>query len=215
MITENRVALVVGATGLVGSKVVALLLANDRYSQVKVLVRKPYAVNHPKLTSIVFDFDNPDTSRVLADDVYCCLGTTMKKAGSKEAFYKVDFTYPYQIAQTALANGAKRFAIVTAMGADVKSLFYYNRVKGEIEQSLRQLGYHTLLIFRPSLLLGERNESRLGEKIGESLANVFRWITPAKYRAIEADKVATAMVTITTSTVEGTLVYESDVMQAF
>lgn len=215
MITENRVALVVGATGLVGSKVVALLLANDRYSQVKVLVRKPYAVNHPKLTSIVFDFDNPDTSRVLADDVYCCLGTTMKKAGSKEAFYKVDFTYPYQIAQTALANGAKRFAIVTAMGADVKSLFYYNRVKGEIEQSLRQLGYHTLLIFRPSLLLGERNESRLGEKIGESLAYVFRWITPAKYRAIEADKVATAMVTITTSTVEGTLVYESDVMQAF
>ncbi|MCU0339458.1 MAG: oxidoreductase, partial [Spirosomaceae bacterium] len=180
-----------------------------------VLVRKELGIQHPKLQSIVADFDRLDAADIVADDVFCCLGTTMKKAGSKEAFYKVDFTYPHEIAKKALANGAKRFAIVTAMGADSKSLFYYNRVKGDIEQSLRKLDFKTLLIFRPSLLLGERNESRLGEKIGESLAKAFRFLTPAKYQAIEADKVARAMVAITSSNVEGQVVYQSDVMQEF
>lgn len=215
MTSEKRSALVIGATGLVGAKVVAKLLSSDKYAHVKVLARKPYPSSHSKLESIVFDFDHPDSSLIQADDVFCCLGTTMKKAGSKEAFYKVDFTYPSEVAKLALANGAKRFAIITAMGADRTSMFYYNRVKGEMEESLRSMGYETLLIFRPSLLVGERSETRFGERAGEWIAKLFRFMIPVKYRAINADKVAEAMVSITSSNVKGTLVYESDLMQEF
>jgi len=215
MTSEKRSALVIGATGLVGAKVVAKLLASEKYSHVKVLTRKPFTGSHPKLESIIFDFDHPDVALVEADDIFCCLGTTMKKAGSKDAFYLVDYTYPMEVAKIALANGAKRFAIITAMGADYTSLFYYNQVKGKVEESLRKLGYETLLIFRPSLLVGARQESRFGEKAGEWLSKLFRFVIPAKYRAIEADKVAEAMVSITSSNVKGTLVYESDLMQEF
>lgn len=215
MISEKRTALVVGATGLVGGKVVTQLLASEKYNQVKVLVRQPFATTHPKLQSVLFDFEAPASALVQADDIFCCLGTTMKKAGSKEAFYRVDYTYPYEIAKMALANGAKRFAIITAMGANRKSLFYYNRVKGDIEETLKKLGYETVLIFRPSLLLGNRPESRTGEQIGEKLTQLLKPLIPAKYRAIEAEKVAKAMVSITASNVKGILVYESDVMQEF
>ena len=138
MISEKRTALVIGATGLVGGKVVTQLLASEKYSQVKVLVRQPFATTDPKLQSVLFDFEAPASALVQADDIFCCLGTTMKKAGSKEAFYRVDYTYPYEIAKMALANGAKRFAIITAMGANQKSLFYYNRIKGDIEETLKE-----------------------------------------------------------------------------
>lgn len=215
MTSEKRTALVIGATGLVGEKLVTQLLTSEKYSHVKVLVRKPLDCIHPKLTSIIFDFDNPEESLVKADDIFCCLGTTMKKAGSKEAFYRVDYIYPHEIAKIALSNGAKRFSIITAMGANRRSLFYYNRVKGEIEDTLKKLGYETLLIFHPSLLVGHRSESRFGEKIGESLSKFFKPLIPAKYQAIEVEKVAKAMVVITSSNVKGTLVYESDLMQEF
>jgi uncharacterized protein YbjT (DUF2867 family) len=215
MISEKRTALVIGASGLVGGKLVSQLLASEKYSHVKVLVRKPLDLIHSKLVSLIFDYDHPVPSLVEADDIFCCLGTTMKKAGSKEAFYKVDYTYPYEIAKIGLANGAKRFAIITAMGADSKSLFYYNRVKGDIEENLKKLGYETLLIFRPSLLVGHRSESRFGEKLGERISKFLKPLIPVKYRAIEAKKVAKAMAAITSSNVKGTLVYESDVMQEF
>ena len=215
MISEKRTALVIGGTGLVGKEVIFKLLASDKYSNIKVLTRKPLDIVHPKLATFVFDFAHPDASLIKADDIFCCLGTTMKKAGSKAAFYQVDYTYPYEIAKLGLFNGAKRFAIITAMGADSKSLFYYNRVKGDIEAALKKLGYETLLIFRPSLLLGHRNEARMGEKIGERLSVFLKPLIPAKYRAIKALQVANAMVTITASNVKGTLVYESDVMQEF
>jgi uncharacterized protein YbjT (DUF2867 family) len=215
MTSEKRTALVIGATGLVGRGVVNQLLTSEKYSHVKVLARRSFELTHPKLDSIIFNFDRPDASLVRADDIYCCLGTTMKKAGSNEAFYLVDFTYPYEIAKMALANGAKRFAIITAMGSDSKSLFYYNRVKGDIEAAIKALEYETLLVFRPSLLLGHRSESRMGEKIGEILAKLLNPLIPAKYRAIEAENVAKAMVAITSSNVKGMLVYESDLMREF
>lgn len=212
---EKRIAVVVGATGLIGSWVVEKLLKSNKYHQVRVLTRKMFLINDPHLESIIFDFDNPSPDLVWGDDIFCCLGTTMAKAGSKEAFYKVDFSYPVQIATMALANGAKRFAIVTAMGADSKSAIYYNRVKGEVEDALKDLGYQSLLIFRPSLLLGNRTEKRLGERIGEQFMKLFKPLIPGKYRAVEAEKVAAAMVLITTSSVRGTVVYESDILQEF
>jgi len=215
MISDKRTALIIGGSGLVGKEVIEELIASDKYTEIKTLTRKPLELAHPKLSSILFNFDQPDASVVCADDIFCCLGTTMKKAGSKEAFYRVDYTYPLEIAQLGYQNGTKRFAIVTAMGSDSGSMFYYNRVKGEVEASLRKIGFEALLIFRPSLLVGNRSESRLGEQIGETLSKLFRPFIPTKYRPIEARKVAKAMVTITASNVKGTLVYESDVMQEF
>ena len=210
-----KTALILGASGLIGKHLTQKLLASNHYEKVKVIVRKPLNLIHPKLEQIVMDFDNLDASKVLADDIFCCLGTTMKKAGSKDAVYRVDYTYPVEIAQLGFQNGAKRFAIVTAMGSDSKSIFYYNRVKGDVETTLKNIGFEALLIFRPSLLLGKRSESRVGEQIGEALSKLLRPLIPSKYRAIEAYKVAKAMVTITASNVKGTLVYESDVMQEF
>ncbi len=210
-----KTALVIGATGLIGKHLTIKLLSSNYYSKVKVLVRKPLDLNHPNLEQIIVDFDNLDSSKIIADDVFCCLGTTMKAAGSKEAFYKVDFTYPVTIAKAALVNGAKQYLIVTAMGADEKSMIYYNRVKGEVEKALSELHYPTLLIFRPSMLLGERNEPRLGEKIGEILMNVFSFITPDKYKAIEGEKVANAMMVLAQKGIKNKDIFESGSLQKY
>lgn len=210
-----KTALVVGATGLVGNLLTNKLLQNNNYSIVKVLVRKPIAINHPKLEQIVVDFDNLDATKIIADDVFCCLGTTMAKAGSKQAFYKVDFTYPYEVAKIALKNGAKQYAIVTAMGANQKSLFYYNRVKGDIETALTELKYPNLMIFRPSMILGDRQEHRGGESFGKVVMNLFDFITPKKYKGIEADKIANCMIQKSQENLNGKHIFESDILQDF
>jgi uncharacterized protein YbjT (DUF2867 family) len=210
-----KTALVVGATGLIGKHLTIKLLASNFYSKIKVLVRKPLDINHPNLEQIVVDFNNLDTSKIVADDVFCCLGTTMKQAGSKPAFYKVDFTYPVEIAKAALANGAKQYIIVTAMGADEKSMVYYNRVKGEVEKALSDLHYPTLLIFRPSMLLGERKEPRLGEKIGKILMNTISFLTPEKYKAIEGEKVANAMMILAQKGIKNKDIFESGTLQNY
>ncbi len=210
-----KTALVIGATGLIGKHLTIKLLKSNFYEKVKVLVRKPLDINHPNLEQIIVDFDNLDTSKIIADDVFCCLGTTMKKAGSKPAFYKVDFTYPLEVAKAALSNGAKQYLIVTAMGADEKSMIFYNRVKGEIEKALSDLHYPTLLIFRPSMLIGERDETRLGEKIGEILMNSLSFLIPEKYKAIEGEKVANAMLTLAQKGIKNKDIFESGTLQRF
>ncbi len=208
--SSQKIALVIGATGLIGDQLAHKLCQSAYYERVKVLVRKPLGWQHPRLQEILFDFDRPNGLLTQADDLFCCLGTTMKKAGSKEAFRKVDYQYPMDIARLGREQGATQFSIVTSMGADSNSMFYYNRVKGEVERDLSQLNYPTLLIFRPSLLLGKRPESRLGERIGESLMKVFNPLIPAKYKAIESDKVAEAMCVKAQQGLVGRHVFESD-----
>ncbi len=139
----------------------------------------------------------------------------MAKAGSKQAFYKVDFTYPYEVAKIALKNGAKQYAIVTAMGADQKSLFYYNRVKGDIETALTELKYPNLMIFRPSMILGERQEHRGGESFGKVVMGLFDFMTPKKYKGIEADKIANCMIQKSQANLSGKHIFESDILQDF
>lgn len=213
-----KTALVVGATGLIGSQLVDLLLKSNRYKEVRVLVRKSLANPNPKLVEILYNFAQPDATRVVGDDVFYCLGTTMKQAGSKEAFYAVDHEYPMQIARFARQNGAAQYLIVTAMGADPKSAFFYNRVKGEVERDMRAVGFTSLHIFRPSLLLGDRGERRLGEKIGETVMRFFDPImvgTLKKYRAIDSDKVARAMLACASQEQAGVFVHESGELQAW
>ena len=160
-----KVALLAGATGLIGSQVLKLLLDDPEYHEVKILTRRAIDVSHHKLRTILADVDSLKNvvGELKADTVFCCLGTTMKKAGSKEAFRKIDFTYPLEIASATHRLGAKQFLLVSALGADPSSSIFYNKVKGETEDAIGKLGFTSFHIFRPSLLLGDRNESRPGE----------------------------------------------------
>ena len=211
----TKSALLLGASGLVGSALLQELLEGAEYAKVTVFVRRELEVQHPKLVQRVVDFerlkDVAEEFRV--DDVFCCLGTTIKKAGSQDAFRKVDFTYPVECAKLAKAKGARRFLIITAMGANAGSGIFYNRVKGEVEEVLRALQLPALHIFRPSLLLGERSEVRVGESIGIKLAPVLGVLLVGplrKYRAIEGRVVAKAMYRVAQGGASGVHVYPSD-----
>ena len=140
------------------------------------------------------------------DAVVCALGTTIKVAGSQEAFRRVDYDYPLALARLGLAAGAKQFVLVSALGANAKSPVFYNRVKGELEDAVRSLGYASVAIVRPSLLLGARREFRLGEEI----AKRFGFLAPGKYRPVEARAVANALVTAVREQQPGVRVIESD-----
>jgi len=194
----KKTALLAGATGLVGSALLPLLLASERYAKVIVVGRRPVAVQHPKLVQVVTELDHLETERLrlIADDVYCCLGTTIRQAGSQAAFYKVDFLYVVQLAALTAANFAAQFLVVSALGADANSRFYYNRVKGEMEEAVGQTPFRVIHIFRPSLLLGQRATPRLGERLGAAALALVRPLLRGswrKYRPVAAATVAQAM----------------------
>jgi uncharacterized protein YbjT (DUF2867 family) len=196
--TPQKTALLAGASGLIGSHLLTLLLASDRYAKVIVVGRRPVPQVHPKLEQRVLEFDQLEQHSIslIADDVYCCLGTTMRQAGSKEAFYKVDYLYVVKLAALTAANFAAQFLVVSSMGADASSRIYYNRVKGEMEDAVRKTPFRVIHLFRPSLLLGNRADKRLGEQIGAILLGLFRPLLLGplrKYQPIEAATVARAM----------------------
>lgn len=186
-------ALVVGASGMVGRYLVNELLECGSYDKVIVLVRSLIDFAHPKFEQRLVDFSSLCEINFLVNDVYCCLGTTIRKAGSKDAFMNVDFEYPVLIGELALKAGATSFGIVTSMGADVDSRYFYNQVKGRVEEKLISLGYERLLILRPSLLLGDRQEKRFGETVGKLFMQVFSFLIPLNYKAVHGEKVARAM----------------------
>ncbi|MGH8606871.1 MAG: oxidoreductase [Gammaproteobacteria bacterium] len=218
--TTTKTALLLGASGLVGGHCVKLLLENASYHKVIAWVRKPIPLQHAKLLLEVVDFEHLDRhASTLGEvsEVFCCLGTTIKKAGSQDAFYRVDFVYPYEIAQMAARNEVQQFLIVTAMSADPGSSIFYNRVKGEVEAALAKLPFRGLQILRPSLLLGERQEFRLGERVGIFASKRLSFLFVGrlrKYRAIEASVVAYAMVQIAQQNVRGVNIFESWELQA-
>ena len=195
-----RSAIVVGATGLTSASLVKQLCENEAYISVTVLARKKPDFEHPKLEVKIRSFDRLEERDIdYADELYCCLGTTIKKAGSKEEFEKVDFEYPLYIASLAKKRGIPHMLVITAMGVKENSLFYYNRVKGKLENALIELNLQQLSIIRPSLLVGDRNEYRFGEKMGEFALKVTKplLVGPLKRaRAIEASQVAKAMIVI-------------------
>lgn len=210
-----KTALVAGASGLIGSQLLPLLLASDRYDRVIAVGRRPVPLVHPKLEQRLLDFDRLEDHRLqlIADDVFCCLGTTLRQAGSREAFYKVDYLYVVKLAALTAANFASQLLVVSSMGADAGSRVYYSRVKGEMEAAVGQTPFRAIHFFRPSLLLGERPEKRFGEQLG---ALVLRALRPAlrgplrKYRAIEAATVARAMLHAAEAESSGRQVHSSD-----
>ena len=196
-----RTALVAGATGAVGNALLERLLADARYGQVKVLTRRPLAQSHPKLESLALDDKGPALlgAKLAADDVFCCLGTTLKKAGSKAAFERVDYHLVLELARAARAQGAEQFLVVSSVGASLKASSFYLRVKARMEQAVQELGYNSSHVLRPSLLIAARQESRPGERLAQKLAPLFSPLLAGKlaiYRAVPAADVATAMVTL-------------------
>jgi uncharacterized protein YbjT (DUF2867 family) len=195
----TRTALVAGATGLVGGHCVDLLLDHPDYARVVVLTRRGLSREHSRLEVREVDFDAlpAGTEGLSIDDVFLCLGTTIKKAGSQEAFRRVDHGYTIAVARLAHERGARRAALVSAVGADLAAWSSYLRVKGETERDVAAVGFDTLAVMRPGLLLGDRTETRVGERVGIAVA---RAVGPAlfgglrDYRAIDAREVAAAMI---------------------
>lgn len=203
-VAADRTALLAGATGLVGSAVLTRLLASPRYRKVVVLVRRPVGAMAPKLEQQVVDFGRIESHplAVAVDDVFCCLGTTIKVAGSQAAFRQVDHDYLVALARMAAGNGAKRFAMISALGADAGSSVFYNRVKGETEADVAALALPHYWFLRPSLLAGARTENRVGERIGLAVAGLIGPLMVGslrRYRAIHADTVAAAMLALVAS----------------
>ena len=189
--SKARDVWVVGATGLVGREAVLALLELGGFERVLTLVRRPSGLSHPRLDERVIDFETLSSrlSTEHADVAICCLGSTLKQAGSQAQFRHIDYDYALNFAQAARAAGARHFLVVTALGAKADSMVFYNRVKGELERDLAGLGFEALTIVRPSLLIGERVESRLGEKLAAPLMSLL----PRSVRGIEVKKVGRAL----------------------
>lgn len=213
--TKKKTLVLAGATGLVGGEVLRLALADPAFSRVTALVRRPLegeVAGHPKLVERRVDFDRLDRHHAAlgADAVISALGTTIRTAGSQTAFRRVDYDYPLALARLALAEGARHFLLVSALGAAARSPFFYNRVKGELEDAVLALGYPAVTIVRPSLLLGERRELRLGEEI----AKRFGFLAPGKYKPVAAHDVAAALVAAAREGGAGVRIVESDAIGA-
>lgn len=207
---EQKTALVIGATGLVGSTITQQLLEDETYSKVNILVRKPLDLEHPKLQQHRFDFDWPDADLVMGDHLFCALGTTIKRAGSQPAFRKVDYDYVVQTAKMAQYNGTTNMVYISSMGADPESSIFYMKVKGQVEQALGEVGFERCCILRPSMLLGERSEMRMGEMVGKLAMTAFSFAIPNKYKAIEVKQVAKAARHFIKQEASGKHVIESD-----
>ena len=194
--SSKRVVALAGATGLVGQAILRGLLADVSVTAVHALGRREPGFPHPKLTAHVVDFKALPPLPAL-DEVYLALGTTIKAAGSRDAFRAVDFDANLAAARAALAAGARRAGLVSAMGANAKSRIFYNRVKGETEEALARLQFEGLVIARPSLLVGDREAlgqpARPAEKVATAFSRFLGTLVPANYRPVAAADVARAL----------------------
>lgn len=215
---NNKTAILLGASGLVGSFLLDILLNSEEYRSVIIFVRKEIGLKHSKLTEYIIDFDQLDkyADLVQADDLFCCLGTTIKQAKTREAFKLVDYYYPLKFAELAKKNGVTQFLMVTSIGANDTSSVFYLKTKGECEEAIKKLNLSSTSIFRPSSLLGPRKVVRPQERIGEIVMKVFSFCLIGKlrkYRPIQAQRVAEAMSIVAQSPKQGFTIYESDQIQ--
>lgn len=197
----KKTAILLGASGLVGGYVLNNLLDDNRYEKIILFGRKNLNINHQKIEENIIDFDELDKSKenIHGDDLFCCLGTTLKKAGSKEKFYIVDHDIPVEIAEYARENNVSGCFIVSSIGAKAESKNYYLNAKGEMENDILSLNFERTGIARPSMLLGERKETRIAESLGKAIMPLINFLLVGKmkkYRSIHAGIVAKAMVQI-------------------
>jgi uncharacterized protein YbjT (DUF2867 family) len=206
----GRVANLIGASGLVGQQLVAQLLVHPEFEKVRSFVRRSSGNIHPKFDELVVDFDHPENwkSLVTGDVLFSTMGTTIKTAKTKENQYRVDFTYQYEFAKAAAENRVGAYILVSSLGADPKSSVFYSRMKGELDDAVAKLPFQKTVIFRPSILDGDRNEKRSGEKIGLILSRFLTRFILKKYRPTPANVLASKMISLSLDDVGGVRVVE-------
>jgi uncharacterized protein YbjT (DUF2867 family) len=211
-----KTALLFGATGLVGHYLLQELIEDPTYSEVVVFSRKRISLQHEKLTQVITEFSDLllIEEKIKGDALFCCLGSTIKKAGSQLAFRKVDYELPVILAEIASANHVNSYLVVSSIGADAKSGNFYLKTKGEMENAVSAYDFKNLVIFRPSILLGERTETRIGESIGKAVMNILSplLIGPAKkYKPVHGKTVARAMLKLSSGIYEKKIVASDEI----
>ncbi len=212
---KTRNVILAGSSGLVGRQLLTELIQDISVGKILLLNRRPSGVQHAKIEEVITDFSDLHKveQKFLGFEVlFCCIGTTMKIAGSKEAFMKVDYNIPIQLAESAVRKDVKKFIVISSLGADPKSSNFYLQTKGRMEEKIGALKFFKIAFIRPSMLLGPRKEFRLGEKIGQVLMLLFSFLmigSLKKYKAISHETVAKAMLCLSHS-VNNQRVYESD-----
>lgn len=215
----GKTAILFGATGLTGSIVLQNLVQDERYENIKVFSRSQLTVKNDKIKLFQTNLEDIEqfSGDITGDDLFCCLGTTIKKAGSKDNFRKVDLYFPVKIAEIASRNNVSNFLMISSIGADPDSSGFYLRTKGEAEQAVRGYSFNKIVILRPSMLLGKRNEFRLLEEAGKLIMLPMKYILTGKlrkYRAIDANRVAKAMIKFANVTTSKS-VFESHEIELF
>jgi len=214
---NNKSALIFGSTGLIGNLLLEELVQSEIYQTINIFVRQSAEISHPKIQEFIVDFSNPDSfsNQINGDDMFICLGTTIKKAGSIKRMEEIDRDLPVMLSSAASQNGVKRIAVVSSIGAKPTSSNYYLRIKGEMENEIMKLKFETIAIVKPSMLLGERKEKRTGESAGKFVMKVFHPFLLGKmkkYRGIHGRDVAKAMIAILQED-QKKRTYESDELQ--
>ena len=192
-------AIILGATGLVGNELLHKVLNATEFNEVVIFVRHEIKLTHPKLKQIISnltDLDEHQEQFQNIDTLFCALGTTIKKAKTKEAFKQVDYHFPLKAAQIFKENNGKHLVIITALGSDPDSSIFYNKTKGDLERDLKKLHLNKLSIVRPSLILGDRQEARFFEGLGQKTAPLFNLFLPKKYQAVKANTIAETMLNL-------------------
>lgn len=212
---NSKTAIVVGATGLVGSHLLNKLLKDQRYIKIKVFTRRTTGITHPKLEEEIIDFNLIEKwgVKITGDELFSSLGTTLKQAGSKEKQYLVDYTYQYEVAKAAAENHVSKYILVSSAGSHRFSPNFYLRMKGILDYEVSQMPFEKIVIFQPSALVGKREKPRFFEKSSIKMINVITRIVPLfkKYRPIKAETVADAMINAANdSSFEKLLIYKSD-----
>jgi uncharacterized protein YbjT (DUF2867 family) len=206
-------ATLVGSTGLIGGYLLEELLNDPYFDTVRILIRRPIDTTHPKLEKKIVDFNDSDSLLVAlsnSDVLFCAIGSTMKKVkGDKDAYRKIDFEIPVKLARFCKMTGCEKFILVSSAGANSKSMNFYQRLKGETDEVVKEAGLKTVHIMRPSLLLGERKEFRLGENIGKAVMTSLSFLIPDKYKAIQGKDVAKVMVALSKKNEEGSFIHEN------
>ena len=205
-------ATIAGATGLIGRHLLEELLADPYFDTVRILIRRPLDINHPKLEKKIVDFNDGDSLLIAlsnSDVMFSAVGTTQQNVkGDRDAYRKIDFDIPVKLARFCKMVGCEKFVLVSSIGANSSSKNFYLKLKGEVEDTIKQIGLRSLHIMQPSFLLGERKESRPGESIVKPLMRLFSFAIPGKYKAIEAQRVAKAMVAAAKKKEEGNFIYQ-------
>jgi uncharacterized protein YbjT (DUF2867 family) len=218
LLIMTKKAIIVGATGLIGSRLLKILLANHTYGEVLVIGRKKIRTKDTKLTQLVVEFEHLDhyAASITGDVLFCCIGTTRHQTPDKAEYRKIDHDYPLALAEIAVRNGIEQYHLVSAIGANAKSSRFYPRIKGETEEDIKNTGLKSLHIYQPSILIGRRKKIRLLESLAIAVITIVSPVligSLRKYRAIKATTVAAAMFKLSLKYKPGVFTYTSDIIK--